>query len=151
MASRVHAYLVSAAALVAMAIPFTWPLSRDSFPLSNYPMFSRRMPEPELTLQYALGIEPDGARHHLPPELVANQEVLQARAVLARAVRQGPAAVAALCRLAAERVARAGAPFAAVTEVHIVTGTHDAVAFLTGADTTGRERVHGRCPVERAP
>lgn len=153
MASRAYAYLVSVSVLAAMAYPFTWPLSRDSFPLSNFPMFSRRFPEPILTLQYAVGLAADGERHHLPPELVANGEVLQARAVLARAVRQGPQATAALCRLAADRVARAGGSWAEVTEVQIVTGKHDAVAYLTGADTRGDERVHERCPVpaERAP
>jgi hypothetical protein len=147
MGSRLYAYLVSAAVLAAVAYPITWPLSRDSFPLSNFPMFSRPLPEPTVTIQYALGLEPGGKRHHLPPKLVANGEVLQARAVLARAVRQGPEATQELCRLAAGRVARAGEPWAAVTEVQIVTGTHDAVAYLTGEDTRGSERLHGRCPV----
>jgi hypothetical protein len=154
MASRVYAYLASAVVLAAMAYPVTWPLSRDSFPLSNFPMFSRRLPEPTLTIQYALGLEANGARHPLPPVLVANHEVLQARAVLARAVGQGEEATQALCRLAAGRVARNGGPWAAVVEVQIVTGTHDAVAYLTGVDTRGSERVHGRCPVpaaERVP
>jgi hypothetical protein len=147
MASRVYAYLVSAAVLAAMAYPVTWPLTRDSFPLSNFPMFSRRLPEPTVTIQYALGLEAGGARHHVPPQLVANREVLQARAVLARAVHQGPEATGALCRVVAGRVAEAGPPWDAVTEVQIVTGTHDAVAYLTGKDTRGRERVHGRCRV----
>lgn len=150
MASRVYAYLVSAGVLAAMCYPFTWPLSRDSFPLSSYPMFSRPFPEPTVTIQYALGLEPGGKRHHLAPKLVANGEVLQARAVLSRAVRQGREATEALCRLAAGRVARAGEPWAAVTEVQIVTGTHDAVAYLTGENTLGSERVHGRCPVPEA-
>jgi hypothetical protein len=151
MASRLYAYLVSAAVLSAVVYPITWPLSRDSFPLSNYPMFSRPFPEPTVKIQYALGLEPDGTRHHLPPKLVANGEVLQARAVLARAVRQGPEATQELCQLAASRVARAGEEWAAVTEVQIVTGTHDAVAYLTGKDTRGRERTHGRCAVPTEP
>jgi hypothetical protein len=151
MASRVYAYLISAAVLAAMAYPFTWPLSRDSFPLSNYPMFSRPLPEPTVTIQYALGLEPDGTRHHLPPRLVANEEVLQARAVLARAVSQGRETTQALCRVMAGRVAEAGGDWAAVTEVRIVTGTHDAVAYLTGANTRGQERLHGRCRVPGVP
>lgn len=149
MASRAYAYLVIVATLAAVSYPFTWPLSRDSFPLSNYPMFSRRMPEPTLTLQYALGLEPDGTRHHLPPRMVANEEVLQARAVLARAVSQGQQATQSLCRMIAGRVARHGGPFADVTEVRIVSGTIDTVAYLTGRDTGGREDVYGRCAVTR--
>lgn len=148
MASRAYAYVVIAVVLAAVSYPFTWPLSRDSFPISNYPMFSRRLPEPTVTLQYALGLEPDGTRHHLPPRLVANEEVLQARATLARAVSQGQGATRALCRSIAERVARHD-DFTAVTEVRIVSGTHDAVAYLTGRDTSGREDVYGRCKVAR--
>lgn len=151
MASRAYAYLISAVVLAAVSYPFTWPLHRDSFPLSNYPMFSRPLPEPTVSLQYALGVEPDGTRHHLPPRLVANEEVLQARAVLARAVAHGAEATRSLCRALAARVAGAGAGWARVAEVRIVTGTHDAVAYLTGRNTRGSERVHGRCPVERAP
>lgn len=148
MASRVYAYLVIAVVLAAVSYPFTWPLSRDSFPLSNYPMFSRPLPEPTVTIQYALGLEPDGTRHHLPPRMVANEEVLQARVTLGRAVSQGKQATRTLCRSIAERVAR-HPDFAAVTEVRIVSGTHDAVAYLTGQDTLGREDVYGRCPVAR--
>lgn len=74
MASRVWAYLASALLIGAMCVPFSWPLHRDSFPLSNYPMFSRPLPDPSVTITYALGIEPGGARHHLPPKLVANED-----------------------------------------------------------------------------
>lgn len=150
MSTRFHAYLVSAAVLAAVCYPFTWPLYRDSFPLSPYPMFSRKLPEPTVTLQYAVGLEPGGARHHLAPSLVANQEVLQARAVLARTVRAGQQATDALCRTIAGRVARER-DLARVAEVRIVSGTHDAVAYLTGRDTRGKEEVYGRCPVERRP
>jgi hypothetical protein len=150
MATRLYAYLVSAVVLAAVCYPFAWPLHRDSFPLSPYPMFSRKLPEPTVTLQYAVGVAPDGTRHHLKPSLVANQEVLQARAVLGRAVSMGQEATRALCRTIAGRVARER-DLAGVTEVRIVTGTHDAVAYLAGRDTRGQERVHGRCPVERVP
>jgi hypothetical protein len=148
MASRAYAYLVIAVVLAAVSYPFTWPLSRDSFPLSNYPMFSRRLPEPTVVVQYALGLEADGTRHHLPPRLVANEEVLQARVTLGRAVAQGEQATRSLCRSIAERVARQP-DLDAVTEVRIVSGTHDAVAYLTGRDTRGKEDVYGRCRVPR--
>lgn len=135
--------------LTAVAYPFTWPRHRDSFPISSYPMFSARLATPMVKLQYAVGTAPSGTRHHLAPELVANDEVLQARAVLARAVARGGKATRVLCERIAGRVAAAGGELARVTEVRIVTGTHDAVDYLSGRDRVGLERVHGRCPVTR--
>lgn len=156
MAGRFYAYLVSAVVLVAVAYPVTWPVAwpgaHDSFPLSNYPMFSRPLPQPSLRLVYAVGVERDSTRHHLPPSVIANEEVLQARAVLSQTVARGEAASLALCRQLAERVAASDDAFAAdIIEVRIVTGDHDAVAYLTGDDREGRERIHSFCPVERTP
>ena len=147
MSWRLYGYLVAFAVVTAVSVPFTWPSNRDSFPLSNYPMFSRPRPKPTVTIQYAVGVEPGGARHHLAPEMVANDEVLQARAVLARAVRSGRAAADELCRRIAGRVAGEGGDLDAVSEVRIVTGSHDSVAYLTGRDRIGTERVHATCPV----
>jgi hypothetical protein len=134
--------------VVATMVPISWPPGRDSFPLSSYPMFSRRLPTARMTAQYAVAVDAAGGRSPLAPELVANDEVLQARAVLAHAVRRGSGDIDALCRRIAGRVARTRA-LGHVIEVRIVTGEHDAVAYLTGRDRVGRERLHGRCPVSR--
>lgn len=146
---RIFGYLVFVALVAAVAYPVSWPRGRDSFPLSSYPMFSRKLPTAEFSLQYAVGVTGDGARRHLAPEFVANDEVLQARAVLGRAVRGGPKAVLRLCRRIAGRVV-ADSGLSDVLHVHIVTGRHDAVAYLTGRDRVGKEKLHGRCAVKRA-
>lgn len=145
---RIFGYLVFAIVVAAVAYPLTWPRGRDSFPLSSYPMFSRKLPTAEFSLQYAVGVTTDGKRHHLAPEFVANDEVLQARAVLRRAVRGGKRAVTRLCQRIARRVS-VDADLRAVEHVRIVTGRHDAVAYLTGRDRVGKERVHGQCRVKR--
>lgn len=150
MAWRIFGYLVFATVAVAVAYPLTWPRGRDSFPLSSYPMFSRKLPTAEFSLRYAIGVSADGTRHHLAPELVANEEVLQASAVLSRAVRGGKRAVAQLCRHIARRVS-ADNDLADVDHVRIVTGRHDAVAYLTGRDRVGKEKLHGQCKVAREP
>jgi hypothetical protein len=144
----VWVYALSGALLLAVVWPLAWAPGRDSFPLSTYPMFSHRRPSPVFTLDYAIGVDATGGRRHLGPHLVANQEVLQARAVLAGAVARGPAATAQLCARIAERVARRRG-MAPVVEVHIVRGAHDAIAYLTGSDREGREQLWARCPVVR--
>lgn len=150
MTDRLYAYVVSAVLIGVVAYPFSWEPYEDSFPLSSYPMFSRRLPTPQVKISYALGIEPDGSRHHLEPELVANEEVLQARAVLSRAVGAGKGEASKLCSKIAGRVAGRGG-LRDVTTVRVVTGTHDAVEFLTGGDRIGVEKVHATCPVRRTP
>jgi hypothetical protein len=140
--------LLSAAVLAAILYPVAWKPPRDSFPLSNYPMFARRQTSPEMSLQYAIGVEADGTRRPLRPALVANEEVLQARAVIADAFRRGPVALDALCRRIAGRVAARGREVAGVVEVRLMDGRHDAIAFLVRGEL-GREEVRRRCPVEQ--
>ena len=150
MLERLYAYVVSAVLIGAVAYPFTWSSREDSFPLSTYPMFSSRLPTSEITSNYALGIDADGTRHHLEPSLVANEEVLQARAVLNHAVGRGPAESRKLCESISKRVASRDG-LGDVAMIRIVTGRHDAVAYLTGEDRTGIERVHAVCGVRREP
>jgi len=132
--------------LVLAVWPVSWPKGRDSFPLSSYPMFARREVDPTVRLDYAVGIDAGGGRHVIGPQYVANSEVLQARAALARAVRT-PAKTEELCRSISERIA-GDDDFDDVVEVHIVSGRYDAVAYLRHG-RVGDERVRGRCEVKR--
>jgi hypothetical protein len=151
MRERVQAYVVSAVVLACVAWPVVrHPLRDDSFPLSTYPMFSRPRPKPVLSANYALRVDADGERHHLSPRYIANGEVLQARAILDRTVgSKDRRRLRQLCEDIAERVARWDHP--AKATVRIVRGTHDAVEYLTGRDTRGRERIHIECPVRKSP
>jgi hypothetical protein len=126
------------------------PLARapgdDGFPLSTYPMFATRRLT-TLTMHYALG---EGAAHEriiLAPELVGTGEVLQAMRVVDRAVAGGKPGMSKLCATIASRVA-ADPDYAAVTGVRIVTGTHDAVEYLS-RHRVGRELERARCTVVR--
>lgn len=146
--SRWYAYAVSVAVIAAVAWPVTWDERHDSFPLSPYPMFSRPLPTPRVTVTYALGLDADGKRHLIAPRYVANDEVLLAKVVLRREMAT-PRRRSNLCRKIAGRVAGAGGSLGAVGEIRIVRGTHDAVEYLTGRNTRGKERVLVRCRVTR--
>jgi hypothetical protein len=148
-AERVFAWVVSAAVLGAVLWPLRWGATRDSFPLSSYPMFARNRRSAVLGAVYAVASASDGERRYIPPDLVANREVLQARAVLDRAARGGKKGAMELCRELADRLAaRGGASFAGATSVSIIRGRHDAALYFeTGA--LGSEKVLAVCPVER--
>jgi hypothetical protein len=150
---RAWAYLVSVVVLAAMLWPLGWAPYEDSFPLSSYPMFSNPRESAEMALKYAVGVSADGERSWIEPGLVANGEVLQARATISRSIKAGKAAAKKLCRDIAARIAARGT-LPAVEEIRLVTGVHDAVAYLTGRDRVGKEKVHAKCPVpgrEAAP
>jgi len=150
LAERVRALAVSAVVLAAVLWPLTWIPDRDSFPLSSYPMFAHNRRSAVLTAVYAVATDQRGERRYVPPELIGNREVLQARAVLDRAARGGKKGVAILCREVAEKIAagQGGAQMSGTVEVQILRGRHDAGAYFeTGL--LGEEHVLGHCPVER--
>lgn len=142
--SRAVAGMISIALIGATLSPLARAPADDGFPLSTYPMFAWRRPT-QLTMSYALAVTPAGTRP-IPPRLVGSAEVLQARATIDRAVRQGGGELAALCQRIAAAVRGAG--LADVTQIRIVTGTHDAVDFLVRG-VRGPERERTSCAVRR--
>ena len=117
----------------------------DGFPLSTYPMFASVRPS-TLAMSYALAIGPGDTRRAIAPELVGSAEPLQAMAIL-DAASADAASTRALCEVIAGRVGRAPA-LAGAREVRIVTGTHDAVAYLVD-HRLGTEEERVRCAVPR--
>jgi len=133
--------LIVSFALVALTLA---PLARrpddDGFPLSTYPMFATRR-STTVTLTYAFATTRTGERRAIPPSLVGSREVLQARAILASS---DPTA---LCATIAARAARDD-DFDDAATISIVTGRHDAVAYLVD-QAPGHERVRATCAVPR--
>jgi hypothetical protein len=74
---------------------------RDSFPLSNYPMFSSQRARPWIAV--VVGIDDQGSQRPIPPRLVANAEVMQAAQTIANAVARKQAKP--LCERVAARIA----------------------------------------------
>ncbi len=142
--------LLAAGFSIALVASVLAPLVRaptdDGYPLSTYPMFATRRPT-TLTLDYAFGLAGDGTRRALAPRLIGSIEVLQARAILESGVRGGPSVQRALCDDIAARVAR-DVDLADVVELHVVTGTHEAVDYLVN-HAPGQELTRVVCKVVR--
>ena len=138
--------LVSVVALVAVAWPMRRaPVTKDDFPLSTYPMFALRRKDARVVLDYVIATGAGDRRTHVPPELIAGPEVMQAMMTVNRAVARGHAAT--LCAEVAARLAtRTG--YRGYETVQIVTGDHLAVDYLTRG-ARGHERVRARCPIVR--
>jgi len=144
---RVVAVVVSAGVLAGVLLPLSWPASRDSFPLSNYPMFAHERRSPVLNAVYAVAIDPDGSRHWVPPIALGTREVLQARALLEGTAMRGRSAVRALCESIAARLPAMDDPgLAGAALVRVVRGSHDAIAYFERGEL-GQERTLSSCRV----
>lgn len=141
------AYLFSAAFLAAVAWPAFRDPPRDSFPLSNYPMFSRARPDPRITLTNVTAVRDDGTRVPLTPgQATGNDEVLQAMVLIRRAALAPPDRRQAFCERAARRLVDGG-DADGVVALEIATARHDGLAYFRPGYTPLARRLHHRCEV----
>ena len=144
--NRLAAGVVSIALIGATLSPLVREPRDDGFPLSTYPMFAWKRPT-RLTMSYAIGVTARGERRYLSPRIVGSGEVLQARAIVERAVARGGKELTAFCQKVAANVARIDR-FAEVTRIRVLTGTHDSIEFLIH-DKLGVEAERTSCEVRR--
>jgi hypothetical protein len=141
--SRLWAYGFGLGLTLLVAAPGLGDPRWDSYPLSTYPMFARPRGRP--TLHFAEAVDAKGKRLRVPPELVANQEVMQAAATVKRAVQAGPAAMEPLCERIASRWS--DAEHGAAREIALVSATFDPVRYFTRGPEPESRTVHHTCPV----
>jgi hypothetical protein len=142
--SRRIAAIVSVGLVGATLEPVVRAPDDDGFPLSTFPMFATPRPA-ELAMSYAQAVTRDGGLRGLSPDQLGTGEVLQAFAMVQRAVEAGPRASGALCAAIAARVA-GDADYRDVIAIRIVTGTHDAVGYLAHG-AVGHEVTRARCEI----
>jgi len=146
--TRVWAVAVTVVAAVAVLIPLVRDPGNDSFPLSTYPMFTSTR-EPVATIDVVAGVSAAGTDERLSPELIAGtDEVIQAAALVGRAVRAGPAGTARLCRDVAARVAE-GSAGGDLVDIEVRTDAYDTVAWFRGQREPLQSRMHAHCQVPR--
>lgn len=101
--ARTWSWLVGFLAVGAVLLPAVSPGATDSFPLSTYPMFSRRLDEPRL--DRFVGRTAEGEIVLIAPRLLGTREPLQAAAIARRAANGPLEGRRALCGDVARRVA----------------------------------------------
>jgi hypothetical protein len=132
--------------VLAVVAPVLRPATADSYPLSTYPMFARVLDKPRLTV--AEGVTEAGRTVRLPPEMVANDEPMQAMRTLRLSGNRDLRERKALCRQIASRVA-ATLDFSEVTQVRIVRAQFDPLRYFEGVAQPERAERLVQCPVKR--
>ena len=133
--------------VLAVVTPVLRGAADDSYPLSTYPMFARVLDKPRLTV--AEGITKTGGTVRLPPEMVANDEPMQAMRTLRLSGNGDPRERKALCRQIASRVA-AEPDFSEVMQVRIVRAQFEPLRYFEGAAEPERAERLVQCPVKRS-
>jgi len=130
-----------------MLVPALRDPPADSFPLSDYPMFSQERASPEMILEQALAVLPDGRRLPLPSMVsAANHEVLQSMMTIHREVHAGTGRAQAFCRAVARRAALDD-EFKRAVAVELASSRFDAVAYFEGSPEPLDRVVLVRCPM----
>lgn len=140
------AIVFSGAMVAAVVSPAFRDPPADSFPLSDYPMFSHGRPSPMFTLTHAVGIDAAGVSTPLAPLVSSgNREVLQSMVTIEHGVHHG---AANFCEEIAVRVA-ADADLEDIVFVELVTDTWDTVAYFDEDAPSQDHQVHAHCEVPR--
>jgi len=132
--SRVLAYAFGWVAVAAVVLPAISSEPRASYPLSNYPMFSKKRENP--ILHKLVGISSSSGisgtnRVALPPSLVVEgSEVMQAVSTISQSVTAGLPAMQRLCNDVALRAAQ-DPRWVALERVELVEVPFDPVAYFT--------------------
>ncbi len=144
-ALRVRAYAVGAVMVVLVAWPFTWSAHHDSFPLSNYPMFS--FPRHRVESLSSVVVEmPTGDIKRLSSQLISGgSETTLASVTVINAINRGGGGTDELCVQVAQRLE--GNHDLAGGEVLVVTERWDVVDYLQGSRVPEDRTVHARCRV----
>jgi hypothetical protein len=140
--SRLVAYTVGVGLAAAVASP-ALRSSKDSYPLSTYPMFAAKRSNPRLYV--AEGVTADGSRARLAPALLGTDEVMQAAVLVRRAVQASEQRAQQLCEDIAERVRRDG--LASVRFIELTSAEYEPVAYFVSRAEPQNRVLHGRCPV----
>ena len=132
---RAAVILFSLLMIAAVVWPVTTTPPRDSFPLSNYPMFASDRPT-EASFATVVAVAPDGTTERLTPRAIGGtDQVIQAAATVAQAVRNREADQ--LCHEVLGRVDAA--------RLEVVTEAYDTIAWFDGNETPISRTVHATC------
>jgi hypothetical protein len=140
--SRWPAYLVGLGVVVAAALPALRPASDDAYPFSTYPMFTDR--RDRVVLGIVERIDEKGRARGVSPALVGSNNVMQAHAMVERALHRGPDAARALCEAIAARIVERERGKKRV-RVRVVRGQFEPVAYFVSAAEPIRREVVAEC------
>lgn len=140
------AYGVSVVLIALAGYPGVAEKPRDSYPFSNYPMFSKARSE-NLRVKHVVAMTKGGDVRPVPPDLVVSDEVMQAKVTIRNAIRRKGEA-SKLCVKVAESI-RAEPDWSDMTWVKVRTDTYNVLDWAEGRRDPKASKVHATCLIKR--
>ena len=144
---RLPALLFGLGLIAATAWPMFRDPPQDSFPLSNFPMFSSV--RGESWIHVVMGFDEAGVGRPIPPRLIGSLEVMQAAETIRKAVarKQSPT----LCARVAERVAE-HPDYGDIVRLEVQSRRFEPRTYFVSeaGRVPSKVRVQARCPVGRS-
>lgn len=141
-----RAWGLGVALVVIGAMLYPLVPNRDSYPLSNYPMFSTNKPS-QAKVFHVVGFSSQGRHRPIEPDFLGTDEVMQAFQTVRLAARGGRDRSEALCRRVASELTTHEA-YRDLTHLEVRIDHFDTIAYWKGDRTPSETRVIARCPVE---
>lgn len=132
------------ALLVLVLLPLA--TRSDSFPLSDYPMFSRHREDASARVTHVVAHSRAGNHRPVPPRMLGTKEIMQAHQTALVAAKDAETA-ADLCARVAANVADAGDAWSDVDRLELRADRYDAVAYWQGEREPMRSHVYASCAV----
>ncbi len=121
---------------------------KDDFPLSHYPMFSKKRLE-VAGVTYLVGFDAHGDRHKIPYRWVGEGGLNQVRKQIGKRVENGDAVK--LCESVASKIAAMGDPVASkIVSLQIRSGKYNLTDYFTRQKDPVEEKTRARCRVIRS-
>jgi len=119
--------------IVSVLLPGFWPGYSDSFPLSNYPMFTTPRSQVRIDRMIGVLVDEKGIEEEItiPSEFIGAFEVMQAASIIRSAVRGGRETQRKLCRSVAENAANS-VEYSEMSKVLLVKEFYSPVQYFTG-------------------
>jgi len=148
---KLFAVIFSFAIVIAVISPITenWSANpKDSFPLSYYPMFTKKRSE-TTSVTYLRGLTEDGERVIIPYKLVGKGGFNQTRKQIRKSVKMGYSSY--MCRKVASKIAKMkNKPFNDLVRIQIIEGKYNLNDYFTGVSKKPVfEKVYESCQIKR--
>lgn len=145
---RIFAAVLGVGLLGAVVSPTLQSPPKDSFPLSNYPMFAQARNTKAVSIPHVVAFGGSGGGRPVPPEMLGSVEVMQALRTVEMTVNRGPTAAEALCRSTATVLRQVGGDWSDVVRLEVRVDVFDALTYFESDRTPIAAHTYAVCSAD---
>jgi hypothetical protein len=103
-----------------------------------------------IAIAHVVGIDKQGEAVPIPPDVVAKGEVLQAKVMISRTIRDGRQATEQMCSETATELASM-TDWSQILQLEVRRDRYKVAGYFSGDHSSIKSKVFARCPIERRP